>query len=191
MRVPQIQVVARPSDDAGIPLLTERLPGKSGGLQGAPTTTSALPPLDFDVTLPASARPLDVGFPLQDRMSGFTPAPPFFPLPSFLQQPLPTAQQNAAQAQLEGNKEGNNLTQLETRLRAAVLETVSAGMAENVESLVRQQVSLAIGAALRDVVEPLVAKLTAEARAAVATTVQASVDKAIAAEMARLRTQAV
>ena len=186
MRVPQIQVVARPSDDAGIPLLTERLPGKSGGAQGAPTTSSALPPLEFDVTLPASVRPLDAGFPLQDRVSGFTPAPPSFPLPSFLQQPLPTAQQNAAQAQLESNKESSPL---EARLREAVLKAVSAGLTQNVESLVRQQVSLAIGAALRDVVEPLVAKLTAEARAAVATTVQASVDKAIAAEMARLRSQ--
>ncbi len=195
MRVPQIQVVARPTDDAGIPLLTERLPGQSGGAQtsAAPTTSRALPPLEFDVTLPSTVRvrPLEGHTLAQERRAGFSPAPSSFPLPEFLKAPLsvtPQNEQNVAQARMEGNNlEGDSLARVEEQLREAVFKAVSKGMPENIESLVRQQVSLAIGATLRDVVEPLVARLTTEAQAVVEASVRKSVDNAIAAELARLR----
>ncbi|HRK57348.1 MAG TPA: hypothetical protein PLQ67_07480, partial [Burkholderiaceae bacterium] len=79
------------------------------------------------------------------------------------------------------------LVLIERRVQAAVMQALSEQLPQEVEGLVRQQVSAAFGAALRELVEPLVARLSEEAQNAIAASLRERVAKALEAELARFK----
>lgn len=178
-------------------------------VQGPPT--QPLPPLDFDVTLPPSVHLLEGELPVEPPASaslspmpqaaayvaapekGFSFAPPSFPLPgqAFLREVV-TAAQVQQRAPAPGASESTpvaaeELVLIERRVQAAVMQALSEQLPQEVEGLVRQQVSAAFGAALRELVEPLVARLSEEAQNAIAASLRERVAKALEAELARFK----
>lgn len=177
MRVPQTSTaVGRNPDDASIPLLTERLP-----VSGPPTVTtpSRLPPLEFDVTLPPSVKAVAMELPAEKFVAQASAtlvashASPATAVPASTGRAAPTAQ---------------DWERLETQVRDAVLAVLPQQLQKDIENIVRQQVSTLITKTLRErVEEPLVARLTAEARTAVSNSLRDVVNKAVQAELARLK----
>lgn len=174
MRVPQTSTaVGRTPDDASIPLLTERLPAA-----GPPTLTtpSRLPPLEFDVTLPPSVKAVAVELPVERTMAQASAA-----LIAAHSTPAVTPALRAALTTQDWER-------LETQVRDAVLSVLPQQLQKDIENIVRQQVSALITKTLRErVEEPLVARLTAEARTTVSSSLRDVVNKAVQAEVTRLK----
>ena len=122
-----------------------------------------LPPLDLDTTLPPSAQPVRIELPVQQAPASDSPSA--MPTPS-----------SAAQ-----------WTRIEIELRESVLKALSEQLPQNVEDIVRRHLSGAAEAALREMIEPLVARLAAEARLALASSMREIVDRAVKSELARLK----
>lgn len=153
-------------DDASIPLLTERL--------AAPPRT--LPPLDLDITLPPRFEVPDIDLntlpaaQAEEAALSVTAAPPPAVTPKAV---TPVG--------------GEHWTRIEIELRESVLRTLSEQLPQDVEDIVRRHVSVTAEAALRETLEPLIAKLALEARLALASSLREIVDRAVKAELGRLR----
>lgn len=171
--------------------------------------TQPLPPLEFDVTLPPSVDLLKGELPVQTEVpatatltlmptasapeQGFSFAPPSFPLP---QKPalrevvshVAITEEAAPPSEPLGTiLSAAQLAQIEVSVQTAVMQAVSEQLLQEVESAVRQQVSAAFGAALRELVEPLVARLSEEAQNAIAASLRQLVAKALEAELSQFK----
>jgi hypothetical protein len=134
------------------------------------TERLTLPPLELDFTLPPA--PTVTGTP--------TEAPPTV-VP---EAPAPAASAPTVAAQPPAEvPSGQVLRQLplagEIELREAILRDLAERLPTDVEGIVRRQMSVAIDAAVQ--------KLAAEARLALASSLREIVDRAVRAELERLR----
>ena len=127
------------------------------------TAPATLPPLDLDITLPPSVQPVKLDLPAAQTAAPSS-AEPATPNP------------------------GAHWSRIEIELRESVLNTLAEQLPQDIEDIVRRHVSATADAALREIIEPLVARLTAETRLALASSLREIVDHAVKAELARLRT---
>jgi len=138
------------------------------------TERLGLPPLEFDTTLPL----IDTTMPVLDTVPVEEPAPP--PPPPAAAVPavnvLGAGTPSAAPAAGEGSHWG---ARLEQELRAAVLRQVAEQLPRDIDALVRAHLEPALA--------HLVAALAAETRRAAAASLQEMVDRAVRAELERLR----
>jgi hypothetical protein len=152
-----------------------RVPGNTDSGGNAPDDASipllterlsvpaTLPPLDLDITLPPSVQRVKLDLPAVE-----------------------TAAPSTAEAAVPSS--GAHWSRIEIELRESVLNTLAEQLPHDVEDIVRRHVSATADAALREIIEPLVARLTAETRLALASSLREIVDRAVKAELARLRT---
>jgi hypothetical protein len=155
-------------EDASIPLLTERL---------APPRT--LPPLDLDITLPPRFEVPEIDLstaPTAPVVEEVVVVPPVAETP-----PAPPA------AKPTSPVGGEHWTRIEIELRESVLKTLSEQLPQDVEDIVQRHVSATAQAALRETLEPLIGRLAMEARLALASSLREIVDRAVKAELTRLK----
>jgi hypothetical protein len=132
------------------------------------TERLTLPPLDLDFTLPPA--PTVTGTPTQ--------APPS------TERPAPAASSTEGTAPPAGTPADDPFRQLlagtgEIELREAILRDLAERLPTEVETIVRRQMSVAIDAAVH--------RLAQEARLALASSLREIVDRAVRAELERLR----
>jgi hypothetical protein len=135
------------------------------------TERLTLPPLDLDFTLPpapADTRPTEAP-------TTVVPQPPAPPAPSPLEAP-PASDQASA---LPLSAPGVPWPRVEIELRESILRELAERLPTDVEGIVRRQMNVAIDAAVQ--------RLASEARLALASSLREIVDRAVRAELERLR----
>ncbi len=123
------------------------------------TERLTLPPLELDFTLPPAP-----------TVAGTPTAPPPAAAPVAAEPPTPVAAARAPEVPWG---------RVEIELREAILRDLAERLPTDVEGIVRRQMSVAIDAAVN--------KLAAEARLALASSLREIVDRAVRAELERLR----
>lgn len=187
---------AKGADDGSIPVLTERL---------------GLPPLEFDTTLPLiestgqNMRRVFEGLtslpnPPRTAAPPVTPAaaapvtappvavpPPQAPAPSLAPEPMITREPIAVHGATAGNAvlgprmaaEGPHWARIEIELRQSILRQIAEQLPREVEAIVRNRMSATI--------DRLLSSLAAETRLAIAASLREIVERAVHAELERLR----
>jgi len=130
------------------------------------TERLTLPPLDLDFTLPPA--PTVIGAPTQAPPAAEPPSPP---APEVTAPPAATPPDDPFRQLLSGAGE--------IELREAILRDLAERLPTEVEAIVRRQMSVAIDAAVH--------RLAQEARLALASSLREIVDRAVRAELERLR----
>jgi len=159
------------SDDASIPMLTERL---------------TLPPLELDTTLPCDPGeelpPAPVETPAPVFRATLPPMiPPAPQAPAAALPPAPAALPASALAPfaVEAPSPGGHWTRIEVELRASILNELAESLPQEVDAIVRSRMSEAI--------DRLIGQLAAETRLAMAASLRDIVDHAVRTELDRLR----
>jgi hypothetical protein len=129
------------------------------------TERLTLPPLDLDFTLPPA--PTVSGTPTEPRIESGATAAPEAPAPA-----EPSSPAAPPPAEVPWGR-------VEIELREAILRDLAERLPTDVEGIVRRQMSVAIDAAVQ--------KLASEARLALASSLREIVDRAVRAELERLR----
>jgi hypothetical protein len=130
------------------------------------TERLTLPPLDLDFTLPPA--PTVTGTPTEPRIESEATVAPEAPAPAEPSSPVeapPPAEVPWGRVEIE--------------LREAILRDLAERLPTDVEGIVRRQMSVAIDAAVQ--------RLASEARLAIASSLREIVDRAVRAELQRLR----
>lgn len=130
------------------------------------TERLTLPPLDLDFTLPPA--PTVTGTPTEPRIESEATVAPEAPAPAEPSSPVeapPPAEVPWGRVEIE--------------LREAILRDLAERLPTDVEGIVRRQMSVAIDAAVQ--------RLASEARLAIASSLREIVDRAVRAELERLR----
>lgn len=184
---------AKSADDGSIPVLTDRL---------------GLPPLDFDTTIPLIESTVQS---TQGLFAGLTslpnpPKPAVAPSPAALAAreavaareamaprepvsvhgatasnliPAPPADPAASASAARAAADGRHWARIEIELRAAILREIAEQLPREVDAIVRNRMSATI--------DRLLSSLAAETRLAVAASLREIVERAVHAELERLR----
>ncbi len=134
------------------------------------TERLTLPELELDFTLPPA--PSTVSVTVADEPE---PAPITAPAPAA----APAIEAESALASAGPATQGAHWKRIEIELRESILAELAQRLPQDVESIVRQQMATAIDAAVN--------RLAQEARLALATSLRDIVDRAVRAELERLR----
>jgi hypothetical protein len=159
------------ADDPSIPVLTERL---------------GLPPLEFDTTLPL----IDTMMPVIEPTRPPVEIEPEAAVPHEVQPPAAAPAPAAAVNVLGGTAapvlpaapppgDGRHWARIESELRASILDQVAARLPQEIEAVVAARMAPALKA--------LVDGLAAETRRAAADALREIIDRAVRAELERLR----